>query len=399
MKNSNITVGFIGGGRAAHLHANALRQIAGVKIRLKTIADINLRVAEKMAAQYGFEEYVADYNEMLKDPEIDVVHICTPPILHVPMIRNVLASGKHVVSEKPLTGYFGEEEDPLPIGTKVSRKKMLEKVLKDLEEIGKILKEHPNQKLFYAENYVYAPSVVRAMELIRKKKTKLLLMKGEVSSVRSPFVATGQWNQTGGGALACAGIHVLTTMIWMKKEEAKARGEEIHIESVLADTGVVSRSLPADQLQYITVRPQDVEDFSSCIVTFSDGTKAMVIASDTYVGENKNYIEVYGHDASFSCQICGSRFLKTCFRDEKGIEDEEKPEQSLSFLGGREIEVNDVLLRGFVGEFQNFVNCILYDQEPISGFPLAYETLVTLYAAYRSAGENQRIWMEDLKRG
>lgn len=67
-------------------------------------------------------------------------------------------------------------------------------------------------------------------------------------------------------------------------------------------------------------------------------------------------------------------------------------------MGGREIEVNDVLLRGFVGEFQDFVNCILYDQEPISGFPLAYETLVTLYAAYRSAGENRRIWMEELEK-
>jgi predicted dehydrogenase len=56
-----------------------------------------------LGAGFSIPTITADYREILRDPEIDAVHICTPNALHFSMAREALEAGKHVVCEKPLT--------------------------------------------------------------------------------------------------------------------------------------------------------------------------------------------------------------------------------------------------------------------------------------------------------
>lgn len=104
MKNGKLQVGVIGcGGIANQKHFPALKTQAD-KCEMVAFCDIIPERAEKAAAQYGAEgsKVYTDYKELLKDPEIDVVHVCTPNVAHCPITCDAFEAGKHVLCEKPM---------------------------------------------------------------------------------------------------------------------------------------------------------------------------------------------------------------------------------------------------------------------------------------------------------
>lgn len=386
----NVCIGMVGAGYAAYLHGNGYEKVSGVPVRLKTIVDVDAGKAEAVKKRYGFEKSGTCYSEILDDPEIDVVDVVTPPFLHADMIRRALNAGKHVICEKPLAGYHGEPGDERPIGKKVSRKKMYEVLMKDLEELRAVV-EKSDKKFFYAENYVYATPIVKAAEIVAKKKSKILFMKGEESLKGSSSPVAGDWEKTGGGALIRVGAHPLSGMLHLKQIEAKARGENISIKSVTADTGVATECLSEHEHRHISARPMDVEDFSNVTVTFSDGTKAVVIAADVVLGGTKNYIEVYTNDSALMCNLTPTDMLNAYFLDEEGLEDVVISEMLPQKLGWNKAFVSDEIVRGYMGEFQDFMESVAFDRPAASGFKLAFDTARVIYAAYRSAEEGRRI--------
>ena len=107
-EKKTVVVGTIGAGYAADLHASGYQRVCGVNVRLKTICDVRLEAAEQIKERYGYEHAASDYEDLLRDPEIDVIDLVTPPFLHCEMAVKALRAGKHVICEKPLTGYFGK---------------------------------------------------------------------------------------------------------------------------------------------------------------------------------------------------------------------------------------------------------------------------------------------------
>lgn len=104
MKNGKLQVAVIGcGGIANQKHFPALASQAD-KCEMVAFCDIILERAEKAAKEYGTADAKAyeDYRELLKDPEIDVVHVCTPNVAHCPITVAAFEAGKHVLSEKPM---------------------------------------------------------------------------------------------------------------------------------------------------------------------------------------------------------------------------------------------------------------------------------------------------------
>lgn len=385
-----VCVGLVGAGYAAYLHGNGYEKVSGIDVRLKTVVDVDLKKAEEVKARYGFEMASTDIGALLSDPEIDVVDIVTPPFLHVQMVEKALGAGKHVICEKPLTGYHGRGGDEKPIGLKVSKRKMYEAVMEDLAALKKVV-EASDKKFLYAENFVYATPVVKAAEIIAKKKSKVLFFKGEESLKGSSSPLAGDWEKTGGGSFIRVGAHPLSGILYLKQVEARARGEEIGIKSVLADTAAVSKSLNEHELRHIVARPVDVEDFANVTITFTDGSKAIVIASDLVLGGTKNYIEIYCNDGALMCNLTPTDMLGTYFLDEEGLEDVQLAEMLPSKLGWNKAFVSDEIVRGYMGELQDFMETIAYDREPLASFQLAYDTTRIIYAAYRSAEEGTRI--------
>src|SRR5690606_33351759 len=101
---------------------------------------------------------------------------------------------------------------------------------------------------------------------------------------------------------------------------ATARGEKITVESVHADTGNLITSLSEYDKRHLTGKPVDVEDFANVTITFSDQTKAVVMASDHVLGGTKNYIEIYANDGVMHCNITPTDNLRTYFLDQERLD-------------------------------------------------------------------------------
>ena len=385
-----IVVGMVGGGYAAILHGNGYKRVNGINVRLKTIVDIDIERAKKIAELYGFEKASTRFEDILEDDEIEVVDIVTPPVLHPDMSIRAMHAGKHVICEKPLTGYFGCEGDVQPIGKTVSKAKMYDTISGEMQKIKEAIDE--TKKMFmYAENFVYCPNVQKAAEIICKKQSRVLFMKGEESVRGSTTRGSGEWSVIGGGSLIRIGCHPLSGILWLKQQEGKSRGENIVVKSVVADTGSVIPTLSEEQRKHLINRPVDVEDIATVSITFSDETKAIVLATDVCHGGVKNYIEIYGNDSAFVCTITPTDVLNTYFADDERLEDIHISELLAHKMGWNKAFVSDEVLRGYTDELQDFVECVAYGRQPKSDFALAYETMRVIYAAYQSASDGRRI--------
>ncbi|MDD3428418.1 MAG: Gfo/Idh/MocA family oxidoreductase, partial [Oscillospiraceae bacterium] len=240
---NKVVVGLVGSGFSAILHAEAYQKVYGLEVVLKAVASVEPTIND-FANKYGITDIYSDYNEMLKDPEIDVIDICTPPVLHIPMVKASMTAGKHVICEKPLTGFFGEKgaED---VGHNVKKSDMLKAVVDEMDDLAEFLKG--TDKLFmYAENFVYAPAMQKNLELLKAKKSKILYMRGEESHCGSHAHHAAYWKYNGGGSFIRQGCHPLSAAIYLKQEEAALRGEEFGIASVMGDVGVVQSCLPEE---------------------------------------------------------------------------------------------------------------------------------------------------------
>ena len=384
-----VTIGMAGAGRATELHMGAYAKVYGVNVRYKWVFAKQEELASAKE-RYGFEFTTANFNDLLNDPEVDVIDICTPPYMHAQLIIEALNAGKHVICEKPLTGYFGNPEDERPIGDRVSKVKMYEGCLENIREIEDAIMAS-DKYFMYAENFVYAPAILKAAEIVQAKKSRILYMKGEESLKGSSSPVAGEWEKTGGGTFIRTGTHPLSAILWLKQQEAKARNVEIKVKSVVADMARITPSLSDYEHRHIAARPHDVEDCGTVIIEFSDGTRAVVIATDTLLGGSKNYVELYCNDAAIYCTLTLNNLMSTYFLDEDGLDNVPISEMLPSKTGWNNPFVSDEIIRGYTNEIQDFMEAVTYNREPKSGFQLAKDTVKVIYAAYLSAEQGKKI--------
>src|SRR5690606_40219477 len=92
-------LGIIGCGMISNFHAKAIADIRGAK--LVACVDQVPEAADRLAASTGCKAYYK-LNDLLADPAVDIVTICTPSGLHMEPAVAAAKAGKHVIVEKPL---------------------------------------------------------------------------------------------------------------------------------------------------------------------------------------------------------------------------------------------------------------------------------------------------------
>jgi predicted dehydrogenase len=386
---SKVRVGLIGCGFISELHMHAYRRVYGVNVEVVSVAARGDQVVE-FARRYAIPETTRDYRTLLADPRIDVIDICTPPALHAGMVVEAMQAGKHVICEKPFTGYFGRPGDATPIGKTVSKALMYERVMEEMEATAAAVRQ--SGRLFmYAEDWVYAPAVTKVAEMLRATRDKILFMKAEESHSGSHASHAAQWAQTGGGTLIRQGCHPLSAVLHLKQVEAHARGEQVSVASVVADVGNVTARLEPGERSFIKADPFDVEDWGMLSLTFSDGTKATVFSGDMILGGVRNVVETYTSGGTLLANITPNNHLTTYMTDEDKLRDVYITEKVDRKTGWQFVCLEEEWARGYRQEIQDFMECVAFGRTPLAGLDLAYEAMKVHYAAYWSADEGRRI--------
>jgi len=121
-----VRIGMVGARFGAALHLQNLAPLRGGQVEIVGVCSVNRESAEACARRFEIPFVTTDFTALLARPDVDAVDLCIPPTLHHTFAVQAAEAGKHIIVEKPLTGYFGEPGDPEPIGEKVSKTKMLE---------------------------------------------------------------------------------------------------------------------------------------------------------------------------------------------------------------------------------------------------------------------------------
>ena len=98
------------------VHLEALRRVEFVEVA--AIAGRKAEAAQRLGAGFFVPTIATDYRDILRDPAIDAVHICTPNTQHFAMAKDALQAGKHVLCEKPLATSVAEGEELVALAAK-----------------------------------------------------------------------------------------------------------------------------------------------------------------------------------------------------------------------------------------------------------------------------------------
>ena len=103
-----IRVAVLGAGLIGQLHSHAYRRLGDLRhslpanVRLAVVADVHESLAEEVADRFGFERTATSWEEVADAKDVDAVTVALPNHEHRPAVEALLASGKHVLCEKPL---------------------------------------------------------------------------------------------------------------------------------------------------------------------------------------------------------------------------------------------------------------------------------------------------------
>jgi len=287
MSIKKIGVGIVGAGFVAPFHIEALSRLGNIE--LVGISDSIKELAQNLSSKYGINKTYYNFDDMLRDEEIDVVHVCTPNYLHYEMVKKAIENDKHVVCEKPLAMNRIEAQDLLNMA-------------KSKGVVNAV-----------SYNMRYYPMVQQA---------KAMIEDGEIGDI---YLIHGTYLQDW--------LFFDTDYNW--RVEAKLGGES----RVIADIGThwfdmvqhVSgkkiRRVMADFSTFIQVRKKpvkretltftakgeigeyekvriDTEDHGTVLLRFDGDTKGLFIGSQTCAGR-KNYITFEINGSKQSLRWCG----------------------------------------------------------------------------------------------
>ncbi len=105
-----MKTGIIGCGVISNTYIKDIQQFYKDSLELVYVADVEKSVAQKAAEKYGISSY-GTVEELLSDPEVEIVINLTPPKFHVAIDRQIIDAGKHVYSEKPFAQTLSDAKE------------------------------------------------------------------------------------------------------------------------------------------------------------------------------------------------------------------------------------------------------------------------------------------------
>ncbi len=381
MAKKTIRTGIVGAGFAATFHYNCLEKVYGTDVEVVGVFAADADQAAKYAKDRDIKAY--DNLDVLID-DVDVIHVCTPPVVHEEIAIKALAKDKFAIVEKPLTGYFGDGSDEFN-GDTFDKQLALDFALESIDRI--LAAEAASKgKILYAENWVYAPSIQKEREIIEKTGSQILWIHGEEAHSGSHAATYAYWKFSGGGVMIGKGCHPLTAALYLKRVEGIARnGQPIKPKAVTARAHAITRIKDYRDEGHIRCDYHDIDDFSLMHVVFDDGTVADIFASDILLGGIHNWLEVAANNHRSVCNINPNTAMATYNPKEENFKDIYTVEKIGTKQGWSNLSPDEDWFTGYPQEMEAFYRAIAYGEPVESTSNLAADCISTIYSAYVSS--------------
>ncbi|MBA4298671.1 Predicted dehydrogenase [Algoriphagus alkaliphilus] len=280
--SQTIKAAIVGTGFIGPAHLEALRRLPNVEV--VALCEVTQELANEKAKVLGIPRAYT-FDEMLKQDDIDVVHICTPNFLHFAQAKAVLESEKHVICEKPLAVKIHEAEELVKIASAT----------------GLVNAVHFNLR--------YYP-MVRQMKIMREKGDL-----GEVYSVMGSYLQDWLFFQTDynwrlepdksgdSRAIADIGSHLLDITEYvtgLKITEVMADFSTVHKTRLKPLKAIETYSDTKLQASDYAEVPINTEDHATVLLRFDNGSKGSITVSQVSAGrKNRLNIEIAGSKSNF----------------------------------------------------------------------------------------------------
>jgi len=281
LTKQTIGVGVVGTGFIGPAHVEGLRR-NGIQVR--GLAESTYELAQAKAAELSIPKAYPSLEALLADPDIDVVHLATPNVLHFPHAQAALLAGKHVVCEKPLAMSAAESAELVRLAA----------------ETGKVNAINFNIRMY--------PMVQQARSLVQSGELgNLFILQGSYLQDWLLFETDWNWRLEAGqgGSLRAVGdigSHWLDLMTFITS---------LRVEEVYADfkTFHTTRKKPAKPLETFTgkiLQPSDyidqpisTEDYATILLHYEQGVTGVVTVAQVCSGrKNRLFFEISGSKSS-----------------------------------------------------------------------------------------------------
>ena len=260
-------VGIVGMGFMGKTHAYAHKTLPfyyadlPYKTKLVTACNRSAPAAEYAKERLGFEKATTNFEEILADPSIQLVHICTPNEFHFEQAKAALQAGKHVYCDKPLTVTYAEAKE-----------------LAAIANTSGLTAQVAFQNRFF-------PATIRAKELIEEGRL------GDILCFRTEYLHSGAlnaekpvgWKQgESAGVLRDMGSHAIDLISWLTGR----------FTSVYANSIILYPQRPDKNGNMVDIT---MEDHATLLVTLPSGGTGVIEASKMSTGiDDELRFEIHG---------------------------------------------------------------------------------------------------------
>ena len=273
----NIRAGVIGVGFIGPAHVEAIRRLGVEVVALSSSSEERAKVK---AQEMRIPKAYGDFRNLIKDDDVDVVHVCSPNNLHYSMVKEALAFDKHVVCEKPLAMNSKETEELVKLSSKSSKVHAV------------------------CYNIRFYPICLQAREMIRQGEL------GEIYFVNGSYLQDWlfydtDWNwrvtpEAGGDlrAVADIGTHWMDLVCFITGLKINRVNADIRtFIPVRKKPKVVMETFKGKELKSTDFEERSIEteDYASILLEFLSGGRGTLTVSQVAAGKKNDLrFEIYG---------------------------------------------------------------------------------------------------------
>ena len=352
-----LKVGLVGTGGISNRHMAAYLEHPD-RVQLTAVCDVVEPLAQEYARKTGVEAIYLDYEQMLREADIDAVDICTGHNLHAPQTIAAAEAGKHVIVEKAMSNTLQDCRDMIEATDKAG------------------------VTLMVAQHLRHSPEAIAAKRFIDEGNL------GDIHAARTHVIMSGaqkSWMndaKAGGGVLQVNSVHHIDLLRY-------------YIGNVKRVTGICK-----------TVQPQmtnGAEDLAAATLEFENGAIGDMFASwTTYLSPVGSSYMILGSKGSMHSTPVSTandnapvrHFGVVMYGFKEDVEREKRKDPPFEPLDTSDINLPSTSF--FVNEILHFEECIREGKEPVSSGRDNIETMKVLFGIFESARTGKAVELADL---